>query len=387
MTDMAVLDMTMFHQTFFEEAADLLADLENCLLKLEETPTDLELLNTIFRCAHSIKGGSATFGFTDIAHFTHGLETLLDKVRTGQIPVDGTLTQLLLESQDQMTRLLSVARGEASSAPDSHPLIARIEAAILGHPAAPQAASKDASTEHAPAEDDGWGVFGLPRRFRLHLAPGPDTLRSGTDLLLLLDQLADAGEVSALTCDLSRLPPLAEMDPETLYLAWDATLFSDWEPARILEIFEFLSDDSVITLDEVLEPACEEQQPAAPAPPPAPAAPAQMSAAPARASAAPASETQTLRVATDKVDKLINLVGELVINQSMLNEVMQDFSMAKLPRLIEAVAEMEQASRELQERVMAVRMLPIKHAFGRFPRLGPGSGGVGRQEDRASDVR
>ena len=90
---------------------------------------------------------------------------------------------------------------------------------------------------------------------------------------------------------------------------------------------------------------------------------------PPKISAALASETQTLRVATDKVDKLINLVGELVINQSMLNEVMQDFSMAKLPRLIEAVAEMEQASRELQERVMAVRMLPIKHAFGRFPRL------------------
>src|SRR5262249_20320807 len=87
------------------------------------------------------------------------------------------------------------------------------------------------------------------------------------------------------------------------------------------------------------------------------------------ASTAVKAETQTLRVSADKVDKLINLVGELVINQSMLNEVIQDFSMAKLPRLVEAVAEMERASRELQERVMGVRMLPIKHAFGRFPRL------------------
>ncbi len=364
MTDTATLDMTMFHQTFFEEAADLLADLEGCLLRLEETPADLELLNTIFRCAHSIKGGSATFGFTDIAHFTHGLETLLDKVRTGQIPVDGTLTQLLLESQDQMTRLLSVARGEAASAPDSHPLIARIDAAILGQASSPKAAAED-----APAEDDGWGVFSLPRRLRLRLAPSPDTLRSGTDMLLLLGQLAEAGEVLSLTCDLSGLLPLAEMDPETLYLAWDAELISDWEPSRILEIFEFLSDDSVIILEEVMSEEVTEAAPsptlsaaAAPTLSPAPSAPPKIS-------AAPASETQTLRVATDKVDKLINLVGELVINQSMLNEVMQDFSMAKLPRLIEAVAEMEQASRELQERVMAVRMLPIKHAFGRFPRL------------------
>ena len=263
MTDTATLDMTMFHQTFFEEAADLLADLEGCLLRLEETPADLELLNTIFRCAHSIKGGSATFGFTDIAHFTHGLETLLDKVRTGQIPVDGTLTQLLLESQDQMTRLLSVARGEAASAPDSHPLIARIDAAILGQASSPKAAAED-----APAEDDGWGVFSLPRRLRLRLAPSPDTLRSGTDMLLLLGQLAEAGEVLSLTCDLSGLLPLAEMDPETLYLAWDAELISDWEPSRILEIFEFLSDDSVIILEEVMweKVMLEEVTEAAPSP-------------------------------------------------------------------------------------------------------------------------
>src|SRR5215470_12190003 len=96
------LDMSQFHQAFFDEAADLLADFEGLLLRLEETPEDPELLNTIFRCAHSIKGGSATFGFTDIAHFTHGLETLLDKVRNGQVRVDRALAQLLLESLDQM---------------------------------------------------------------------------------------------------------------------------------------------------------------------------------------------------------------------------------------------------------------------------------------------
>ena len=258
------LDMTLFHQTFFEEAADLLADLEGCLLRLEETPTDLELLNTIFRCAHSIKGGSATFGFTDIAHFTHGLETLLDKVRTGQIPVEGTLTQLLLESQDQMLRLLSVARGEAASAPDSHPLIARIEAAILG--GAPAAAAPP------PKDDEGWGVFGLPRVFRLHCAPGPDTLRSGADPLRLLDQLAEAGEILSLVCDLSGLPPLADMDPETLYLAWDVELRSDWEPAQILDIFEFIADESDITLVEVAQAEVKqaEVKQAEAAPPPRP---------------------------------------------------------------------------------------------------------------------
>ena len=99
------IDMTMFHQAFFEEASDLLSDLESLLLRLEETPEDKELLNTIFRCAHSIKGGSATFGFADVAHFTHGLETLLDLLRNGQMKVTTRLTQLLLESLDQLKML------------------------------------------------------------------------------------------------------------------------------------------------------------------------------------------------------------------------------------------------------------------------------------------
>ena len=371
------LDMTMFHQAFFEEAADLLADLEGCLLRLEETPTDLELLNTIFRCAHSIKGGSATFGFTDIAHFTHGLETLLDKVRNGQIGVEATLTQLLLESQDQMLRLLAVARGESASAPNSTALIARIEAAIRGDEAPATSPTQAGPTEPV---NGAWGVFSLPCRYHLRLAPGSDTLRSGADPLLLIGHLAEAGEVLAIVCDFSKLPPLADLDPETLYLAWEIDLRSDWEPSRILEIFEFIADESVITLDKVAEEASSAAEtapetapsvlalPAAPAEPPAGLKPSDSS-APAIRTTAPPAEAQTLRVATDKVDKLINLVGELVINQSMLNEVVQDFTMAKLPSLIEAVAEMERASRELQERVMAVRMLPIKHAFGRFPRL------------------
>lgn len=376
--------MTMFHQAFFEEAGDLLADLEGLLLRLEEDPGDLELLNTIFRCAHSIKGGSATFGFTDIAHFTHGLETLLDKVRNGEIKIDRSLSQVLFESLDQMKALLSVARGESASAPDSSALSARIEAAILGQPAI--VAAQPTLPKQKAAEEEGWGVWSLAHTYRLYFAPGPDILRQGGDPLLLLGQLGKVSDILSIVCDDSRLPALADMDPEACYLSWEVELRSDKTSEEILEIFEFVADDSEIRLEvtsETRSPAA--AAPAAPmeaAPPAAepvaevPAAEPTPAMAPpaalpveAAAKAAPPAEAQTLRVATDKVDKLINLVGELVINQSMLNEVVQDFSMAKLPRLIEAVAEMERASRELQERVMAVRMLPIKHAFGRFPRL------------------
>ena len=386
------LDMEMFHQAFFEEAADLLSDLEGRLLQLEETPQDPELLGAIFRCAHSIKGGSATFGFADLAHFTHGLETLLDKVRNGQIAADGSLISLLLASLDQMKALLTVARGEAYSAPDSEPLIARIEAMIAGESASSAAALVSAPKAETPnetkketlagmTEDEDFGFFSVMRRYDFVFAPGHATLKQGTDPLLLLRRLSDVAEILSLECDSATLPSLADLDPEICYLRWNVEMRSDKEPDELLEIFEFIADESEISLVEKTETRNQKPEDAPlkleviiskPEEKPAGVSPLAKSgsqSAEAGAKVALKPETQTLRVATDKVDKLINLVGELVINQSMLNEVIQDFSMAKLPRLIEAVGEMERASRELQERVMAVRMLPIKHAFGRFPRL------------------
>ena len=376
------VDMTMFHQAFFEEAVDLLADFEGHLLRLEETPGDLELLNSIFRCAHSIKGGSATFGFSDVAHFTHGLETLLDKVRTGQIPVTAELVQLLLESLDQMKALIAVARGEEASAPDSSLLTARIEAASIGK-AAPDAASAPsfpAQDSEGECDPQGhWGIWSDARVCTVRLYPGADTLRQGMDPIRLLGELAEAGEVSAVTSDLSRLPALSELDPETCYAGWTVELRTDWSEEKLREIFDFIADESEIEITFAELQSIEAVAPEviqAPEPvvaiamvPVEAAAPVTAEAKKTPAAAPGGADTHTLRVATDKVDKLINLVGELVINQSMLNEVVQDFSMAKLARLYEAVGAMERASRELQERVMGIRMLPIKHAFGRFPRL------------------
>ena len=245
------LDMTMFHQTFFEEAAESLNEWESLLLHLEETPNDPELLNTIFRCAHSIKGGSATFGFTAIAQFTHGLETLLDKVRNGQIGVDTSLTRLLLESVDQLKSLLAVARGEASSAPDSAPLTARVEAAIAGNAdTAPVPAAAEAPSVPDMTEGEEFGFFSTIRRFQFTFAPGHQVLKQGADPILLLQKLADACEILAVECDLSSAPMLAELDPETCYLRWNIELRTDQEPDALLDIFEFIADESDIRLTE-----------------------------------------------------------------------------------------------------------------------------------------
>jgi len=387
------IDMAIFHQAFFEEASDLIADFERELLVLEDTldtdqdPADAELLNTIFRCAHSIKGGSATFGFADIAGFTHGLETLLDRVRNHQIPITRGLTQVLFESLDQLKALLAAARGEIAAAPDSTALAGRIEAAANAT-AEPTAADPEPA-EPAQPEEDWWGVWDTPTAYRLYFKPGRDVLKQGGDPALLMARLVEVVEIRSIVCDTTAIPPLDAIVPDECYVAWTAEFVTDWDRDRILDIFEFMADDSEISIETLgAKDAAPAESSARPASTPSATAPAPVEVkaetveaprpkpagtpepAKVKAAAAPVSaDAQTLRVSTEKVDKLINLVGELVINQAMLNDVAQNFSMEKLPRLLEAVAQMEHASRELQERVMAVRMLPIKHAFGRFPRL------------------
>ncbi len=367
------LDMTIFHQAFFEEAADLLTELETQLLRLEEAPDDSELLNTIFRCAHSIKGGSATFGFTDIAHFTHGLETLLDRLRNGQTHVSAPLTQLLLESLDQLKALLSVARGEAALAPNSEPLIARIDAAIAlsdGPKPAAVAPSVQAQTDSSSEV----------QHYIFRFVPNRDVLRQGSDPLLMLKKLCEQVTDVVVRCSSADIPGLEDFDPEACYVNWELEFNSTHSEQELLEPFEFVSDECEVSLTAVAgfwQNDVSESQMVVSVAPTVEAVPVMQQAVvvtvampvESPVNAAAKMETHTLRVSTDKIDKLINLVGELVINQSMLNEVVQHFEIASLPRLLEAVAAMERASRELQERVMAVRMLPIKHAFGRFPRL------------------
>jgi two-component system chemotaxis sensor kinase CheA len=383
------IDMAIFHQAFFEEATDLIADFERELLVLEDTLDkdidldDPELLNTIFRCAHSLKGGAATFGFSDIAGFTHGLETLLDRVRNHQVAITRNLTQVLFEALDQLKALLAAARGEIDAAPDSTALTAKIEAAANN---ANAPAAEEEKNEAQP-EEDWWGVWNRPTMYRLYFKPGADVLSKGGDPALLMTRLTEAVEMRSISCDPAGIPSLDQLNPEECYLAWTAEFVTDWDRERIMEIFEFMADDSEIVLEQLTPDGPEAEAPrksagepvaetsAVPVSAGGSGSPApregKAAAAPARAAAGSSgsADTQTLRVSTDKIDKLINLVGELVINQAMLNDVAQNFSMDKMARLMEAVAQMEHASRELQERVMAVRMLPIKHAFGRFPRL------------------
>ncbi len=339
------IDLTTLRGVFFDEATELLDSFETCLLQLESTPEDPELLNSIFRCAHSIKGGAATFGFPDLARFTHSLETLLDEVRNSRVPVTKELCGLLLESLDCMRSLLTAARDDSGEQIDFDDLVGRLDLACK-------------SDAGAGESDEDWGLLAEPQIFEITFSAQP-----GVDPLPFLKGLPELGDVLRLECDTSGLPALGELDPSVCYLSWSAMIHTSVARKVLEDYFAPVADPESFRLfllggeEEEVEVAVEPAKAAVAAP------------VAGASNGAVAKDTGTIRVSAEKLDRLINLVGELVINQSILNAVTTDFEMERLPQLLEAVAQMERSSRELQERVMSMRLLPIKVAFGRFPRL------------------
>ena len=334
------IDLSRFRDTFFQESAEHLAEMEGGLLRLEREPGDAELLNAIFRAAHSIKGASGTFGFEDVAHFTHGLESLLDRLRAGEIPVTHTLVDLLLRSEDLLRELLARAAAGSAAPEEMAGLLAELQQACG------QTGKADAGVvaEHPPEPVK-------PAAYQIGFRPSADLFQQGMDPLLILRDLAALG-AAVTTIDVGQLPALSELDPEQCYLAWTIRLGTSRTMEEIRDVFAFVEDGAEIRIEaEVHESKC------------APSAAAEPKAATALAG------TASLRVATSKVDKIVDLVGELVIAQSMAKAIVDHFDASRLSQLREAIDETERYTRELQERVMSVRMLPIGQVFSRFPRL------------------
>jgi two-component system chemotaxis sensor kinase CheA len=341
-------DSSRFHEAFFEEAAEHLATVESTLLALESGDDDPELLHAIFRAAHSIKGASGTFGFGDVARFTHVLENLLDRLRQGEMSFSPELGNLLLTSSDVLRGLVDAARHGQPAPADTDTVAARLHAALGGEATA---------CDSAPAEVNATDVA-ESRRFRVHFAPGEDLLRQGMEPSLLLANLLDLGDAALVRVDASAVPPLDALDPERCYLAWTVELVTSAGPDGLRDVFSFVEDACELTLTPIIADGNAASSADADAPNDAP-----------RGAARGTTDTSSIRVATDKVDKLINLVGELVIAQSMITQVVDEFTPDKLELLREAAAAMARNTRELQERVMSVRMIPIGSTFGRFPRL------------------
>ena len=334
------IDLDRFRDIFFQECEEHLATLESSLLALLETPDDLDLLNAVFRAAHSIKGSSATFGYERVSRFTHAMENLLDRMRGGLVPTTPQRVNLILEAVDMLRALLDAARTGETAEADPTTLTDLLTVA--------QRAGEFSRGTPPIVRSDDPNKPPAVIRFR----PNPDILRQGMDPALVLRDLAHFGEVRQVTTDVSALPGLDRMDPESCWLAWEIHIVTDRRESELRDAFAFVEDGAELSIDIPRRQVRKQ-----------PNRPLQTTASNA------ASREGTIRVATGKVDKIIDLVGELVIAQSMAAQVLSDFSMSRLYELQTAFSDIERFTRELQQRVMGVRMLPVGTVFSRFPRL------------------
>jgi len=371
--------MEQFHQTFFEESFEGLDIMENELLNLDVGNVDNESINTIFRSAHSIKGGSGTFGFTAIAEFTHVAETLLDEMRDGIRQVTQESVDLLLKSVDIMRDMLTVYKDGGDMDVEKIASVQNELEKMLGNET--ETTSTDNTiTDDSAAQSDGWKIF---------FKPHTEMLRTGNDPVRMIKALAELGEIEVVA-NITHLPGFADLNPEDSFLAWDITLKGDIEKKDITEVFEWVEDECDLEITPLANTASnelnaqtktvsDEQSKTAPAT----AAPVTQKKQPATTTPAKPSTTKksssgeaaSIRVGIDKVDEIINLVGELVITQAMLGQVGGEINSDEthntfqMEKLIEGLAQLERNTREIQESVMRIRMLPISFVFSRVPRL------------------
>lgn len=511
------VDLSQFHQVFFEESFEGLDAMESALMELDPAAVDSETINTIFRAAHSIKGGSATFGFSIVADFTHVLETLLDEIRSDIRAIRQEDIDLFLQSVDCLRDLLSALQQEDT--PDSEAadtLKKSFEAILAIDPKSNQEDSSSSpdntnSVDSIPSAlaDSSPNESGTDGPWRISFKPGRDILRTGNEPLRIIRELEELGRITvtavfddvpdftaldpegcylafdivfrdrigrelldeafewvidesdieivlachrsdneavgassddcasdsdnsggwaitfkpgedilrtgneplrifreleenshlSVSCQMDGLPSWSALNPESCYLKWSLSLTGDIEEAKIDEAFEWVVDESELSIVPKTSSSAESvvvdkesgpvpvvpiEAPKASSPPPSPeataapvtneapvaaATPSSTTSKPAAPKKQAATESTSIRVGIDKVDTLINMVGELVITQSMLGQLGDDFEMDYLPKLREGLSQLEQNTRELQESVMRIRMLPISFAFSRFPRM------------------
>lgn len=373
------VDLSQFHQVFFEESFEGLDVMESELLDMDPADVDDETVNNIFRAAHSIKGGAGTFGFMPVSEFTHVLETLLDEIRSGKRSMEPRYVDLFLQSVDCLRGMLSDMQ-DGNDPETERPAELRKEFEVILGMEQESAASENTDAD-SDEKDHGWLI---------DVHPHTDLLMTGNEPFRMFRELRElVGEDSFdVTADIDNVPELSSLTPEECIINWQIKVTTSVPLDDIKAIFEWVEDECDLTYSPLTgdadttadnsttpdqkAPEEQEQQPQETPEVVAEKAPviaeAQKAAKPAKAPKK-AAESSSIRVSIDKVDSLINMVGELVITQSMLGQLGQDFDLSRLAKLQEGLSQLEQNTRELQESVMKIRMMPISFAFSRFPRL------------------
>lgn len=348
--------------TFFEEAQEALGQIESGLLSLEKAHDAPELVaeqvNGVFRAAHSIKGGAATFGLTAVAELAHSAETLLDRLRSGSMKPSAEITSSLLASVDTLRALVQwSAAGSSGQPPETGTLRQRLDEAAnqLG----------DTGSFHRQQQPSATISAGAHRaQFKIVFTPKPHMLTTGNDAVRLLRELGLLGEMK-LTVDCSKLPPFGELEPTNCYLGWTIDLEGSMSRAQIDDVFSWVDTDADLAISE-LQPVQLEAAAGAPAAKSGEELPVVRV-----ADVATDPQSSSIRVSVSKLDMLMNMVGELVITQSILGELEGDgpIDVKRLASLRDGLALLARNTRALQESVMSLRSMPIGTVFSRFPRL------------------
>jgi len=386
----AGIDLSQFYQVFFEEAAENLDSMEQLLLNLDIESADDEELNAIFRCAHSIKGGSATFGFSDVAELTHQMETLLDKLRRHELSPTSAMVDVLLQSGDALRAQLARHQGSGGTVVDTSDLLVSIRAMVSGQApsvtAAPAPAAS-AAPAPAPAPAPQPAPVVAPGMRELELVVGPlHDLALANNLVELFKEIVDLGTIEPLdggqAADGMRRFKITTacsdndlLDLFTFHVAREEVVLmplsvgygfhagapgappaEDADQDKGYGLFENAPGMPASTGEGAMASTPSASAVAKPAAPKAEKAPAGM-------------ESTTLRVSVEKVDQLINLVGELVITQAMLAQNSLSVDPSLFQQLSSGLADLERNTRDLQESVMSIRMIPMSMVFSRFPRM------------------
>lgn len=412
--------MAEIRASFFIECEELMEALHDGLQTMDDGADDSETINIVFRAVHSIKGGAGAFGLEALVRFAHRFETVLDEVRSGRLRVDPDALKVFFQAADHLSDLVRISRDEEDLPEEDTARLLTALNAFLGD-TAEETEPEDEDIDFEPAglaidfdldADDSAPTGDLPdledlppppdfggsektsdQTYTINFAPKAELFETGNEPALLLRNLRELGEGSV-TCDQSELPELSELVPETPYLRWSVKLKTDVEEAEIGSVFEFVEglcaleiirEDGELT-SELPDPAPETAQSEATsgnssakavltdAQDTGPEMPSAGSASPvqeekaSKTSAAPAAKS-VVRVDLDRIERLVNLVGELVINQAMLSQSLEQSGLSPHSDAMSGLEEFQRLTRDIQDSVMMIRAQPVKSLFQRMSRI------------------
>jgi two-component system chemotaxis sensor kinase CheA len=348
------IDMSQFHDIFFEEAVEGIEVMEKELLNLHLGECDSELINTIFRAAHSIKGSASTFGFEAIGQFTHKIETILDNLRNSELEITQDLISVLLSSVDCLSNMLTQEKaGEIHDAKKIRSVAAQLDEFTSQAENKAQLEPQLVTTAESSSNISDETEDKPEEKWKISFFPDEKLFYTGNDPLRLIRELQTLGKISVETVS-EKLPELDQLDVHNCHLGWHIQLQGSINQQQIEEVFAWVEGDCKLEIRNQTEHRV------------TPDRRSNLATSGRRKSD---KEQRSIRVSTDKVDEMLNLVGELVITQSILNSICRDQNLETSEKLQQCLEQLERNTRDLQEQTMSIRMLPVDNAFQRIPRI------------------